>query len=148
MEQQRSGAGGGGCGNTNGCQLGAWVTTNGGMSWTFMAGSQGGALRQCSSQGTPTTPLTLAITRRTGTARGSRSIQTIRTAFSIPTKSWFATRTGTIWLTKPACTYNQSTAIVFMWTITPWRLFPAHRASFSKAMTVASTGLLTPMPLC
>src|SRR5581483_7247380 len=29
------------CGNTNGCQLGAWVTTNGGTSWSFMAGSAG-----------------------------------------------------------------------------------------------------------
>src|SRR6266446_6577817 len=37
----------GGCGNAPGCQIGAWATTNGGASWTFMEGSQGGALRDC-----------------------------------------------------------------------------------------------------
>src|SRR5439155_26573449 len=36
-----------GCGNTAGCQIGAWATTNGGVSWTFMTGSAGGSLRQC-----------------------------------------------------------------------------------------------------
>ena len=30
-----------GCGNTNGCQLGVWSSTDGGDSWTFMAGSAG-----------------------------------------------------------------------------------------------------------
>src|SRR5216110_3604691 len=39
----------GGCGNTNGCQLGAWASTDGGTSWTYMEGSQGGALRNCSN---------------------------------------------------------------------------------------------------
>src|SRR5436309_5018983 len=36
-----------GCGNTNGCQLGVWSSTDGGDSWSFMAGSQGGSLRNC-----------------------------------------------------------------------------------------------------
>src|SRR6266702_1234246 len=36
----------GGCG-TNGCQLGAWATTDGGASWAYMEGSQGGSLRNC-----------------------------------------------------------------------------------------------------
>src|SRR4029453_8844030 len=35
------------CGNSNGCQLGAWATTDGGTSWTYMEGSQGGALGDC-----------------------------------------------------------------------------------------------------
>src|SRR5437868_2914565 len=35
------------CGNTNGCQLGVWVTTNGGTSWSFMQGSAGGSLPAC-----------------------------------------------------------------------------------------------------
>src|SRR5262245_2430009 len=35
------------CGNSNGCQLGAWATTDGGTSWTYMEGSQGGALSDC-----------------------------------------------------------------------------------------------------
>jgi len=37
----------GGCGGAAGCQIGAWASTNGGTSWTFMDGSQGGALRDC-----------------------------------------------------------------------------------------------------
>src|SRR6266487_2132940 len=37
----------GGCGGAPGCQIGAWATTDGGTSWTFMQGSQGGALRNC-----------------------------------------------------------------------------------------------------
>jgi len=41
----------GNCGNTNGCQIGAWVSTNGGTSWTFMAGSAGGSLLGCASSG-------------------------------------------------------------------------------------------------
>jgi len=36
-----------GCGNTNGCQLGVWASTNGGTSWSFLAGSAGGSLRAC-----------------------------------------------------------------------------------------------------
>jgi hypothetical protein len=39
------------CGNTNGCQLGAWVSQDGGNSWTFMAGSAGGSLLGCASSG-------------------------------------------------------------------------------------------------
>ena len=38
-----------GCGNTSGCQMGVWVTTDGGTSWSFMTGSAGGSLRNCSS---------------------------------------------------------------------------------------------------
>ena len=36
-----------GCGSAPGCQIGAWATTNGGTNWSFMEGSQGGALRNC-----------------------------------------------------------------------------------------------------
>src|SRR5436190_939877 len=36
-----------GCGNANGCQLGVWVTTNGGTSWSFMGGSAGFSLKKC-----------------------------------------------------------------------------------------------------
>jgi hypothetical protein len=38
-----------GCKNKTGCQLGAWATTNGGDSWSYMEGSQGGALRDCAN---------------------------------------------------------------------------------------------------
>ena len=39
------------CGNTNGCQLGAWVSQDGGNSWSFMTGSAGGSLLGCASSG-------------------------------------------------------------------------------------------------
>jgi len=38
-----------GCGNTNGCQLGVWASTDGGNNWAFMEGSQGGSLRNCTN---------------------------------------------------------------------------------------------------
>src|SRR6266545_4090536 len=37
----------GNCGGAPGCQLGAWASTNGGTSWSFMAGSQGPSLGDC-----------------------------------------------------------------------------------------------------
>ena len=36
-----------GCGSANGCQLGMWVSIDGGVFWNFMTGSAGGALRNC-----------------------------------------------------------------------------------------------------
>ena len=39
------------CGNTTGCQLGAWVSKDGGASWNFMTGSAGGSLLGCASTG-------------------------------------------------------------------------------------------------
>jgi hypothetical protein len=41
----------GNCGNTNGCQIGAWASNDGGATWTFMAGSAGGSLQGCSGVG-------------------------------------------------------------------------------------------------
>jgi hypothetical protein len=37
----------GGCGNTSGCQLGVWASTDGGTSWNFMTGSAGQSLLNC-----------------------------------------------------------------------------------------------------
>jgi hypothetical protein len=37
----------GGCGSANGCQLGAYRTTDGGLSWTQITGSPGGSLTDC-----------------------------------------------------------------------------------------------------
>ncbi len=39
----------GGCGNTSGCQLGIWASTDGGDTWSFMEGSAGGSLRSCTN---------------------------------------------------------------------------------------------------
>ena len=36
-----------GCGNTSGCQLGAYRTTDGGVSWTQISGSPGASLTDC-----------------------------------------------------------------------------------------------------
>ena len=38
----------GGCGSANGCQLGAYRTTDGGVTWTQIAGSPGASLTNCS----------------------------------------------------------------------------------------------------
>ena len=35
-----------GCGNANGCQLGAWASTDGGANWAYMEGSQGGCAQK------------------------------------------------------------------------------------------------------
>jgi hypothetical protein len=40
---------GGGCGGANGCQLGVFATTDGGTTWSMMAGSAGGSLRDCNN---------------------------------------------------------------------------------------------------
>ncbi|HZT61309.1 MAG TPA: hypothetical protein VFA21_22065 [Pyrinomonadaceae bacterium] len=45
-----------GCGNTSGCQLGVWASTDGGATWSFLAGSAGGALRNCAGGNTSGNP--------------------------------------------------------------------------------------------
>jgi hypothetical protein len=42
---------GSGCGGAAGCQLGVWVTTNAGTSWSFMTGSAGASLAECAGSG-------------------------------------------------------------------------------------------------
>src|SRR6266705_1347784 len=77
----------GGCGSTNGCQLGAWATTDGGTNWTYMEGSQGGALSDCGfdypqnwyDQGITVDP--------------NNPDRVFFDTYDV----WFATRTGTVW---------------------------------------------------
>src|ERR1043166_7443526 len=38
----------GGCSSANGCQLGLWASTDAGTSWSFLTGSAGGSLLNCS----------------------------------------------------------------------------------------------------
>ncbi|HMI99590.1 MAG TPA: hypothetical protein VK488_07150, partial [Gaiellaceae bacterium] len=45
--QSIAGNSGGQCGGGPGCQLGVWASSNGGTSWSFMAGSQGPSLGGC-----------------------------------------------------------------------------------------------------
>jgi hypothetical protein len=88
------------CGNTNGCQIGAWVSTNGGTSWSFMAGSAGGALRNCTGgQGDyPQNWYDQAVTVDPNNADR---------VFFDTTDIWFATRTGTSW-NDLSCVYSFS----------------------------------------
>ena len=90
----------GGCGNAAGCQIGAWATTDGGTSWTFMEGSQGGALRDCQNgagdypqnwydQGVVVDP--------------NNPDRVFFDTFEV----WFATRTGTVW-NDTTCGYSYS----------------------------------------
>jgi hypothetical protein len=92
----------GGCGGAPGCQIGAWATTNGGTSWTFMEGSQGGALRDCQNgagdypqnwydQGVAVDP--------------NNPDRVFFDTFDV----WFATRTGTTW-NDITCGYSYSGA--------------------------------------
>ena len=85
----------GGCGNTNGCQLGAWASTDGGASWSYMEGSQGGALGDCGmdypqnwyDQGVAVDP--------------NNPDRVFFDTFDV----WFATRTGSVW-NDTTCGYS------------------------------------------
>ncbi len=92
----------GGCGNTNGCQLGAWASTDGGSSWTYMEGSQGGALRDCqnSSSDYPQNWYDQGVA-----VDPNNSDRVFFDTFDV----WFATRTGTVW-NDTTCGYSYSGA--------------------------------------
>ena len=85
----------GGCGSGNGCQLGAWASTDGGANWSYMAGSQGGALGNCGmdypqnwyDQGVAVDP--------------NNPDRVFFDTFDV----WFATRTGTVW-NDTTCGYS------------------------------------------
>ena len=90
----------GGCGSSNGCQLGTWATTDGGTSWSYLEGSQGGSLRDCQNfagdypqnwydQGIAVDP--------------NNPERVFVDTFDV----WFATRTGTVW-NDTTCGYSYS----------------------------------------
>src|SRR6266699_951982 len=90
----------GGCGSANGCQLGAWASTDGGANWSYMEGSQGGALRNCTGgqgdypqnwydQGVAVDP--------------NNPDRVFFDTFEV----WFATRTGNVW-NDTTCGYSYS----------------------------------------
>src|SRR5882724_9983143 len=89
----------GGCG-TNGCQLGAWATTNGGTNWSYMEGSQGGALRNCTG-GQGDYPQNWY---NQGVAVDPNNPDRV---FFDTFEVWFATRTGTVW-NDTTCGYSYS----------------------------------------
>src|SRR4051812_677853 len=97
-----------GCGNANGCQLGAWVTTNGGTSWTPMTGSAGAALRPCAGSGGGSS------TTQAGDYPQNWYDQGVAVDPNNPDKVWFdtyvvyyATRTGTTFY-DTSCGYTQT----------------------------------------
>ena len=113
----------GGCGNTNGCQLGAWASTDGGGSWSYMEGSQGGSLRNCSSgqgdypqnwynQGVAVDP--------------NNPDRVFFDTFDI----WFATRTGTVW-NDTSCGYSGASP------------HPVHVDQHALAFVPGSSSILT-----
>ena len=90
----------GGCGGAPGCQIGAWATTNGGTNWTFMEGSQGGALRDCSG---PTSPGDYPQNwYDQGVVVDPNDPERV---FFDTFEVWFATRTGTVW-NDTTCGYS------------------------------------------
>ena len=90
----------GGCGGAPGCQIGAWASTNGGTSWTFMEGSQGGALRDC---GGPNSPGDYPQNwYDEGIVVDPNDPERV---FFDTFDVWFATRTGTVW-NDTTCGYS------------------------------------------
>ena len=96
-----------GCGNTTGCQLGIWATNDGGTSWTFMAGSAGGSLRNCLGTNTSGNPGDYPQNwYDQGMAVDPNNADRV---FIDTYDSWFATRTGTS-LFNVTCGYNGGSA--------------------------------------
>jgi hypothetical protein len=96
-----------GCGNTNGCELGVWSSTDGGDTWAFMAGSAGGSLRNCVGGNTSGNP---------GDYPQNWYDQGIAVDPNNPDRvfidtydSWLATRTGTSFF-NVTCGYNGGAA--------------------------------------
>src|SRR5438874_5154057 len=87
-----------GCGNTNGCQLGVWASTDGGTSWSFMEGAQGGSLRNCTN-GQGDYPQNWYDQ---GIAVDPNNPDRV---FVDTYEVWFATRTGTVW-NDTTCGYS------------------------------------------
>jgi hypothetical protein len=95
-----------GCGTTAGCQLGAWVTTNAGTSWSFMTGSAGGSLRQCASSGAGSGTAGTGDYPQNWYDQGvavdpNNADRVFFDTFDV----WLATRTGTTWY-DTTCGYS------------------------------------------
>ncbi|MDX6512271.1 MAG: hypothetical protein QOE36_1775 [Gaiellaceae bacterium] len=95
-----------GCGSAKGCQLGAWATTNGGTSWSFMGGSAGASLRQCATSGVG------SGTAGTGDYPQNWYDQAVAVDPNNPDRVyfdtfdiWLATRSGTTWY-DVSCGYS------------------------------------------
>jgi hypothetical protein len=92
------------CGNTTGCQLGAWASADGGATWQFMTGSAGGSLLACASTGNGSSG--------SGDYPQNWYDQGIVVDPNNPDRAffdtfevWLVTRTGTAWY-DTTCGYN------------------------------------------
>lgn len=111
IQWNNNSGGSAGCGNTTGCQLGAWVSTNGGTSWTFMEGSAGGSLRACGSTGVANSATTTGDYNQNWYDQGiAVDPNNPNRAFFDTYEIWLATNGGTAWY-NTSCAYTQSTAI-------------------------------------
>ncbi len=93
-----------GCGNTSGCQLGIWSSTDGGDTWSFMTGSAGGSLSSCT--GTPGSGDYSQNWYDQGMAVDPNNPDRI---FVDTFDTWLATRTGVV-LYNLTCGYNGTSA--------------------------------------
>ena len=126
IAKNSNGDGDNGCNGKSGCQLGAWVTTDGGTTWSYMEGSQGGALRDCADnagdypqnswdQGVAVDP--------------NNPNRVFFDTFDL----WFATRTGTVW-NDVTCGFSYSDL--------GWRAGPVHVDQQALAFLPGSSRIL------
>ena len=95
-----------GCGNANGCQIGAWASTDGGATWSFMDGSQGGALKACATSGPGTSTTAAGDYPQNWYDQGIAVDPNNAGRIFVDTfEVWLATRTGTTWY-DTTCGYS------------------------------------------
>src|SRR5581483_900919 len=96
-----------GCAGAPGCELGIWATTDGGTTWSFLAGSAGGSLRNCIGGNTGSNPGDYPQNwYDQGLAVDPNNADRI---FVDTFDVWAATRTGSS-LTDLTCGYNGALA--------------------------------------
>lgn len=89
-----------GCGNTSGCQLGTWASTDGGTTWSFLTGSAGGSLANCTgAAGSGDYPQNWYDQGLTVDPNNADRV------FANTFETWLVSRTGTSWY-DTTCGYN------------------------------------------
>lgn len=105
---QNNSGGSAGCANSNGCQLGAWASTDGGATWSFMAGSAGGSLKACASTGPGSSTTAAGDYAQNWYDQGAAVDPNNPDRVYFDTfEVWLASRTGTTWY-DTTCGYNGS----------------------------------------
>jgi hypothetical protein len=95
------------CGNAAGCQLGAWSSTDGGATWSFMAGSAGGSLRGCNSSGGSNSTTSYDYPQNWYDQGVEVDPNNPDRVFFQTFEVWMATRTGNTWY-NTSCAYTQT----------------------------------------